>query len=930
MLASLWEVEDAPARALSVALMTALLEGDPLGRALQNARAATLADPVQSWNAWTWGLFGRLDARFPDHSAARGAAGHARMRGNPSRAVIDSSDALWPGTPGDSNVTRIPGFVALAAFTLGLATFGSVGCSPTPSTAPESAVERVRPAYPTLVRESLGGSAVAVEYDPTLVIWWGAAGCDDDEFENEYGLKLERELGAARVCAVPAGETVELDARATVDRWARRMGRAQPDQRDGGVARPLVRLRRRERLQVGRRRPGGRVRVGLTEAHRVSRGRGVIVAVLDTGIDPDHRAFIGRLVPGYDFVDGDAAIRPRRPTASTRTRTAASTRRWATAATSPASSPWSRPDARILPLRVLDDDGRGEAYDVARAIDLAVARGARVVNLSLGMLVEDQLIAESIARAVARGVVVLASAGNWGAEDPEEFPADESEALAIAASGPTSRPAVFSSFGSHVAISAPGEGIRSAFWNGHTAVWSGTSMSTPWVAGGAALLLSIHPEWNRGDVMQRLGDGARAFDPTVNDATSHYGAGILDLAAALAPDRGASEDPIGDRAAGGADALERDEAVPFQPRLPAGGSGLFYVAPAPSRPTVYQADGSAHLWDMHPCARILRRTVGRFAPGSPRGVRPAISAVLAGVGVFAGLLAARPAKAGSPALTGVARLDAFATSDLYPGGPTREPDAGLHLGLNPELQFKAGNHLRVKPWVDFELERYRDNPERDLARYAFGRRPASLAGPPPPRLRLHQRRALLSRSRGRRDRRSPLRRGRGRATTSRRACAPTPGSSTRRTPSTTCIPSATTAAGRRGSRSSAARRARCAPRCAWMYRDTRSVTDLYTYGQNVLRLDVEGALPARVHGTLRAEGAVRTYQTGNVFASNFSRAGQSLARLDHAGSSPVRPAARRTRRAVAAERARRATRRTRSCAASVSGSSTSAEQKENA
>ena len=61
----------------------------------------------------------------------------------------------------------------------------------------------------------------------------------------------------------------------------------------------------------------------------------------------------------------------------------------------------------------------------------------------------------------------------------------------------------------------------------------------------AALLIAAHPEWNRADVLQRLGEGARAFDPTVQEATSHYGAGILDLAAALAPDRGASEEPIG-------------------------------------------------------------------------------------------------------------------------------------------------------------------------------------------------------------------------------------------------------------------------------------------------------------------------------------------------------------------------------------------------
>jgi CHAT domain-containing protein len=77
VLASLWEVEDAPARAVSVALVTALQQGAPLGLALQHARSTALGDPVQSWNTWTWGLFGNLAARFP---------------GQP--VVVDSSDAL--------------------------------------------------------------------------------------------------------------------------------------------------------------------------------------------------------------------------------------------------------------------------------------------------------------------------------------------------------------------------------------------------------------------------------------------------------------------------------------------------------------------------------------------------------------------------------------------------------------------------------------------------------------------------------------------------------------------------------------------------------------------------------------------------------------------------------------------------------------------
>lgn len=431
---------------------------------------------------------------------------------------------------------------ALASFLIGLAAFGPLGCAPTPSTAPEAALARAP--YPTIVRESLGGGALAVEHDPTLVIWWGAPGCDDDQFENEYGLSLEGELGAARVCTLPAGETV-----------ASMLARMSTDERVAWAEPNLISETAESRghsfafddgsdFSSGVIDQAAAKRVGLAEAHRVSRGRGVLVAVLDTGIDPDHRAFIGRLVPGYDFVDGDNDP-TEAPNGIDEDQDGRIDEALGHGSHVAGIVAMVAPEARILPLRVLDDDGRGKAYDIARAIDLAVARGARVINLSLGMLVEDRLIAEAIARAVSRKVVVLASAGNWGDEDPEEFPADESDALAVAASGPSSRPAPFSSFGDHVAISAPGEGIRSAFWNGHTAVWSGTSMATPWVAGGAALLIAVHPEWNQADVLQRLGEGARAFDPTVQEASEHYGAGVLDLAAALAPDRGASEEPIG-------------------------------------------------------------------------------------------------------------------------------------------------------------------------------------------------------------------------------------------------------------------------------------------------------------------------------------------------------------------------------------------------
>ena len=77
----------------------------------------------------------------------------------------------------------------------------------------------------------------------------------------------------------------------------------------------------------------------------------------------------------------------------------------------------------------------------------------------------------------------------------------------------------------------------------------------------------------------------------------------------------------------------------------------------------------------------------------------------------------------------------------------------------------------------------------------------------------------------------------------------------------------------------------------WFYRDTQSITDLYSYGQNVLRLDAEGALVARLHGAVRLDGGVRSYRTGDVFASNFSRQDNRwrvFTTLDHPIAGPLR------------------------------------------
>jgi subtilisin family serine protease len=272
--------------------------------------------------------------------------------------------------------------------------------------------------------------------------------------------------------------------------------------------------------------------VHLDGAHTVSRGEGVTVAVLDTGIDPSHPAFAGRLVGGWDFLDHDAD-----PTDVANgidddgdgqidesfghgTHVAGIV---AVAA----------PDARIMALRVLDSDGRGDILSVAAGLRWAINHGARIVNLSLGMLHASEIIQHLLEEAEGRGILCVASAGNWGSDTPAEFPATSSHASAVAAVDAWARPAPFTSYGSFVALSAPGVSVRSAYPGGAWRVWSGTSMSCPFVAGTAALVFALHPDWTPDQVRDRIRATCRPLKGVAEANRFLYGQGALDAAAAV-------------------------------------------------------------------------------------------------------------------------------------------------------------------------------------------------------------------------------------------------------------------------------------------------------------------------------------------------------------------------------------------------------------
>jgi thermitase len=268
----------------------------------------------------------------------------------------------------------------------------------------------------------------------------------------------------------------------------------------------------------------------LPAAHQITRGAGVTVAVLDTGVERSHPLLVGRLMRGYDFVGGDTdpsevGVAGQDPAYGHGTHVAGLV---ALAA----------PDAKLMPLRVLNRHGIGTIWTLARALVYAVDPdrnphtddGAQVINLSLSTRQPTRLLADllrneicaddqndpRLRRAGRRDVVVVAAAGNNSASVPE-YPAAELVAgkLAVAASTSTDTLASFSNYGSWVNVAAPGVNIVSSVPGGGYGSWSGTSMATPLTAGVAALVRAHQPAWSAAGVARRVQEFAVAIEGPV-------------------------------------------------------------------------------------------------------------------------------------------------------------------------------------------------------------------------------------------------------------------------------------------------------------------------------------------------------------------------------------------------------------------------------
>src|SRR5713101_7378784 len=298
------------------------------------------------------------------------------------------------------------------------------------------------------------------------------------------------------------------------------------------------------------------------EAHQLATGAG-IVAVIDTGVDPNHPVLRASLVPGFDFTRNLPGIPSEfadlgQSTASILDQSTASILdqntivilNQSTASIleqSTASILGTRqvpqefghgtmvagiihlvaPTALIMPLKAFEADGTAHLFDILRAIYYAVDHGAKVINMSFSTEQRSAELNRAINYAVRRGVICVSSAGNNGAR-LRVYPAAFDNVLGVGSTSNLDARSTFSNFGDDVQLAAPGEGIITTYPGGHYAAAWGTSFSTAFVSGGAALLLQVNIRTNQETAADALEENAKELPDSLG-----LGEGRIDLYRAL-------------------------------------------------------------------------------------------------------------------------------------------------------------------------------------------------------------------------------------------------------------------------------------------------------------------------------------------------------------------------------------------------------------
>jgi subtilisin family serine protease len=273
------------------------------------------------------------------------------------------------------------------------------------------------------------------------------------------------------------------------------------------------------------------------------------VAMIDTGIDIQHPALVPVLVPGYNFINNtpngsetgtlnqsSAAVLdgggPGEPVYVNQQTIAMVNQSSAAVLDQPGNSDFGHgtmtagivhlvaPTAKIMPLKAFSSDGTGYLSNIIRATYYAAQHGSKVISMSFSFSSSSQEMANAIHYANKKGIICVASSGNSGL-DEVVYPAGISGVMGVASTSDYDTRSSFSNYGSDVWVAAPGEGIVSTYPNGTYSAGWGTSFSTPFVSGTAALLVQVSPNVNEQSA-------AAAIAHAIQLSTSGMGNGELD------------------------------------------------------------------------------------------------------------------------------------------------------------------------------------------------------------------------------------------------------------------------------------------------------------------------------------------------------------------------------------------------------------------
>ncbi len=279
-------------------------------------------------------------------------------------------------------------------------------------------------------------------------------------------------------------------------------------------------------------------RINLFQAWDYHQGSSdVVIAVLDTGIAITHTEFVGRIVPGTDFVNGDAGPNDDHGHGTHIAGIIAAN------IDNGAGLAGVCPGCMVMPIKVLDENNLGAWSTIAQGIMYAVDNGADIINLSLGSTQSSQTVKNALQYAHDHGVLIVAAAGNQGSSDPF-YPAAYPNVVAVAATDQRDERWPLSNYGDYIDVAAPGDNIYSTAAvdtdppNGYGSM-GGTSMAAPFVAGLAGLLLSQEPSRTITAVVEIIQGSALDLGETGKDRL--FGHGRVDAGRALAGPGGASQ-----------------------------------------------------------------------------------------------------------------------------------------------------------------------------------------------------------------------------------------------------------------------------------------------------------------------------------------------------------------------------------------------------